>query len=240
MSLNYQVSSELLNINENKRKIYEENIIKKCEKCSVEGKASCQKCVLSTKLLFRYYNANISVDYWSRNIDGFKGDEQLVKLYNLLTKDITKTYESGISYLLKGSHGNGKTYIASLLIKKFVEKGYSGLYTTLSEIVNVLLHSDFKAKITADKCLKICDILVIDEFDTRHMGNSENAGMLFGKLLESILRIRLQNKMPTILITNNPDPTKALGDALGASITSLISGYVKEINVIGRDFRKIK
>jgi DNA replication protein DnaC len=227
----------LKNINENKRKIYENNIISKCDKCSITNTASCDKCVLLIKIIYRYAEANIPLDFWSRNIDQFQGDPKLVKLYNVLTKDLKDTYENGYSFILKGKHGTGKTYFASMTLKRIVEKGYSGLYTTLSDVVDVLLHADYKAKSSGNRELKNVDFLVLDEFDSRFIG-SESSGMLFGKILESIIRIRLQNKMPTILITNDPDPTKALGAALGESLTSLISGYMKEIYVTGRDFRK--
>jgi hypothetical protein len=45
--------------------------------------------------------------------------------------------------------------------------------------------------------------------------------------------------MPTILISNDLDPAKALGEALGASISSLISGFCKKIVVIGGDYREV-
>ena len=89
----------------------------------------------------------------------------------------------------------------------------------------------------AGRELKMCDFLVIDEFDSRFI-QSETAGELYGRILESIIRIRFQNNMPTIMISNDVDPIKSLGTALGASIGSLISGHAKEVFVTGGDYRK--
>ena len=239
MSPNYQPCSQLRVVSDNKKKLYEESIIKKCEKCSVNGITGCDKCVLSFKLINRYCGGNIPIDFINRSISGFSGDPKLIKLYNTLTEDLAKTYESGDSLLLLGSHGVGKTFFSCMILKRVLEKGYSGLYTTLSDVVEVLLHADYTSKSNANRELKMIDFLVIDEFDARYV-NTENSGVLFGRILEQILRIRLQNYMPTILITNNPDPTKSLGEALGASITSLINGYMKKIPVVGKDFRTVK
>jgi len=187
-------------------------------------------------LVDRYTDANIPLDFFYRTIEDFVGDKKIRTLYEDTTKDVVKSYRDGKSVCLRGNHGVGKTMISCLILKKCVEKGMCGLYATLGDIVNVLVYGDRITKFEASRELKMVDWLVIDEFDSRFMGSDASAE-LFGRILESIIRIRFQNSMPTILITNNPDPTKALGEHLGASISSLMKGYVWDIPVIGKDHR---
>lgn len=238
MAINYTPCSQLRTIPENKFLLQKETIISNCDVCSKKVFISCNKCMLLDKLFSRYYSANIPVNYWNKSIErDFCGDKQLLSLYESITIDTKTFFSNGTSIFLKGMHGVGKTFISSMILKKIVEKGYNGLYSTLSDIVNVAVYGNYKDKFDALRELKMIDFLVIDEFDPRFF-SSDASAELFGRILESLIRIRFQNQMPTILVTNNPDPTKALGDSLGASISSLISGHCKEIFIVGKDFRK--
>jgi len=239
MAAIYQPCEQLRTIPKNKIEIYRREIIDSCEHCSKANKIGCDKCVLRSMLIDRYSDANIPLDFVDKTINDFVGDKKIKVLYEDTTRDIIKSYKFGRSVCLRGNHGVGKTMISCLILKKCVEKGMKGLYSTLGDIVNVLIYGDIKTKFEASRELKMVDWLVIDEFDSRFMG-SDNSAELFGRILESIIRIRFQNSLPTFLITNNPDPTKALGDQLGASIGSLMKGYVWDIPVIGADYRKNK
>jgi DNA replication protein DnaC len=237
MEMNYCYSEQLRTISKTKIGLLRQGIIDSCPNCSTLNKVGCEKCDLKSKLFNRYIEANIPLDFIDKSMKDFYGDKKLVKLFEYITDDLLKSFSTGQSFILRGAHGTGKTMIASLVLKKAVEKGMSGLYTTLSDVVNVLVYAEKLAKFTASRELKLVDWLVIDEFDSRFMGSDVSAE-LFGRILEAIIRIRFQNTMPVILITNQPDPTKALGDQLGASISSLISGYCTDVPVIGKDFRK--
>ena len=229
---------QLRNIPINKMQIYKGEIIASCEICSKAGIVICDKCALKNKLLDRYIDANIPIDFWRKSRNDFYGDPNLIKLYDEITNDVDEFFKSGKSLFLKGMHGVGKTLFASLVLKKIVEKGFSGLYSTLSDIVATIVGADYKARFEAGRELKMVDFLIIDEFDPRFFGN-DNSAELFGRILEALIRIRFQNYMPTILITNNmANINRALGDALGASIDSLLSGYCREVFITGADYRK--
>jgi len=194
--------------------------------------------MLLEKVYTRYYEANIPMDYWDKTMEkNFKGDQKLKDIYNEIVDNVEDYFNSGQSYIIKGLHGTGKTWLSSLLLKKIVEKGHSGLYTTLSDIVSIATCSDYSERSNSARELKMVDFLVIDEFDPRFF-SSDASAELFGRIAEAIIRIRFQNKLPTILVTNNPDPAKSFGEALGASINSLISGYCKEVFIVGPDKRK--
>lgn len=236
MSAQFQHCVPLRNIPENKYNLYLNNIIKKCEICGKAKKVSCEKCALMHKLYNRYYEANIPIDYWMKEIDEFYGDKNLVSLHETISEKFEDFYLEGISLFLKGQHGTGKTLFSSLLLKSIAIKGYNCLYTTLFDMVSVLIQGDYDDRFDAGRELKMIDLLVIDEFDPRFFAKTGED--IYGKVLESIIRIRFQNKLPTILISNNPDPIKAFGTAMAISLDSLISGYCKEIFVTGKDARK--
>jgi hypothetical protein len=80
--------------------------------------------------------------------------------------------------------------------------------------------------------------LVIDEFDTRFMG-SENAADLFGRILEPIMRARIQNRMPLFFCTNSSKVEASFSGPLQASIESLMN-VVKLVPIIGGDDARIK
>ena len=237
MSVNFPFCKGLRNIPTNKSQIFKTAIINGCDKCKEYQVPTCDKCSIKFKLLDRYFDANIPIDYWQKNIANFVGDKRLLDIYENM--NVADSFKNGSSFLFKGQHGVGKTFMSCLILKKILEKGYRGLYSTLFDIVTTIVHGPNSEKYEANKELKMIDFLVVDEFDSRFFANDASAE-LNGRILESILRIRFQNALPTIIITNNPDPTKCLGDALGSSISSLISGYAKEVSVIGSDFRKNK
>ncbi|NJO18636.1 MAG: hypothetical protein HC877_23785 [Thioploca sp.] len=91
----------------------------------------------------QYYIANIPVDYWFRDMDAFVGPKVLSKRYGEMTENIDLTYSEGLKMCFAGSHGTGKTFVCSCILKRVVETGkYNGLYVNLTDIINVLLSSD--------------------------------------------------------------------------------------------------
>lgn len=187
----------------------------------------------------RYAESNIPVEYWTLKMDrDFYGDPRLLEKYNEYITDLKKSYITGSSVCFAGSHGLGKTMTVTCILKKAAQKGYSCLYTTLSDIVSVLTANiSGEDKFLARKELVMVDFLVIDEFDSRFMP-SENAADLYARSLESIFRTRSQNKQPTLMCTNSPNVVESFNGPLKASVDSLMKGYLKVFPVLGEDFRK--
>lgn len=130
------------------------------------------------------------------------------------------------------------TMTITCILKKASQKGFTCLYTTLSDIVNVLTIGGGDDKYLARRELAMVDFLAIDEFDPRFMP-SENAADLYARSLESVFRTRSQNKLPTLMATNSPKPIESFNGSLKNSIDSLIKGYLQIFPVApGKDFRK--
>lgn len=188
----------------------------------------------------RYAESNIPVEYWSLKMEkDFTGDSRLFKKYQEYTADIKSSYINGVSLCFAGNNGVGKTFTTSSILKIASQTGYSCLYSTLSDIVNVLTQASNEERFSAKRELMLVDFLVIDEFDSRFIP-SENAADLYARTLESIFRTRSQNKIPTLMCTNSPNIIESFHGPLKISIDSLMKGYLKIFPVFGEDFRKRK
>lgn len=186
----------------------------------------------------RYAESNIPIEYWSLKMErDFHGDPRLLERYNEYIKDLKSAYLNGNSICFAGGHGVGKTMTVTCILKKASQKGYSCLYSTLSDIVHVVTQGIGEDKYLSRRELALVDFLVIDEFDSRFMP-SENAADLYARSLENVFRSRSQNKLPTLMCTNSPNIVESFNGPLKQSIDSLIKGYLKIFPVFGEDFRK--
>lgn len=187
----------------------------------------------------RYAECNIPIDYWTLKMErDFRGDPRLLAKYNEYTQDLKTSYMTGTSLCFAGGHGLGKTMTITCILKKASQKGFNCLYTTLSDIVSVLTTGGGEDKYLARRELTMVDFLAIDEFDPRFMP-SEMAADLYARSLESVFRTRSQNKLPTLMASNSPNPVESFKGPLKDSIDSLMKGYLKVFPVApGKDFRK--
>lgn len=186
----------------------------------------------------RYAESNIPIEYWSLRMDrDFQGDPRLLTKFNEYISDLKNSYVTGSSLCFAGGHGLGKTMTTTCILKKASQKGFSCLYTTLSDIVSVLTQATGEDRFVARRELALVDFLAIDEFDSRFMP-SENAADLYARSLESVFRTRSQNRLPTLMCTNSPNVVESFSGPLKASVDSLMKGYLKVFPVMGEDFRK--
>src|SRR5690606_27675418 len=101
------------------------------------------------------------------------------------------------------------------ILKRAVEKGSSGLYITLNDIISA---TQSQEKYSARKELLTVDFLVIDEFDSRHIPQTDKSTDFFGRVLEDTLRWRAQNMLPLFLCTNSPNPLEAFHGSIKESV----------------------
>lgn len=186
----------------------------------------------------RYSESNIPIEYWDLKMEkDFIGDPRLKQKYDEYVTDMKSSYITGNSLFLSGNHGVGKTMTVTCILKKACQKGYTCLYTTLSDIVSALTQATNEEKFMARRELVLVDFLVIDEFDPRFMA-SDNAADLYARSLEGVFRARSSNKQPTLMCTNSPNVVEGFHGPLKASIDSLMKGYTKIFPVLGEDMRK--
>src|ERR1700722_17595480 len=113
--MNYQAlprSQSLHNIPQRKLDEAIQALIMDCKACS--GKSNldglCQKCSVNIIARNRWYDANIPLDFWAREIKDFVGPEPLKKAYDYFSSNVEKMYSNGVSVCVCGSHGIGKSF----------------------------------------------------------------------------------------------------------------------------------
>jgi DNA replication protein DnaC len=229
------------------RKLQEKllSAIQSCDVCSKKtlklGDALdglCSKCSVIITAYNRYAESNIPMEYWDLKMEkDFVGDPKLLNKYNDLVADLKSNFVNGTSICFAGNHGIGKTMTVACLLKKAAQRGFSAMYTTLTDVVNVLTQAPNEEKFTARRELTMVDFLAVDELDPRFMA-TENAADLYARTLEGVFRTRAQNKLPLFLCTNSPNIVEAFSGALKQSLDSLMKGHVQMFVVMGDDFRK--
>lgn len=172
------------------------------------------------------------------NLGDFKGPKSLVEVYINTVSDLNKSYNDGVCFCLAGTHGAGKTTATTNILKKATHKNFTALYTNLGDVVSSFILPPNEEKYYARKELTEVDFLVMDELDYRHIG-TENAADLFGRTFEQVLRTRLQNKLPTIIVSNSPNPIETFNGPLKESLGSLMT-KLPLIPIIGPDIRKMQ
>ncbi len=221
------------------------DIIQACPRCSVVKKKAtdnlsdgiCADCSIRTVAIRRYADANVPVEYWDLSMDNFHGPGKLKSKYEEIVGNLPEVYKKGYTICLAGQHGVGKTMSLCNIIKVASLKGYTGLYTSLSDIANVSTSPDMDDRFSAQRELKSVDFLTIDEVDDRFLSQSNHSNEFFSRLFELTLRTRIQNSLPTFIATNSPNLREVFGGAFKASLGSLLHKFVT-ITVVGEDVRR--
>lgn len=216
-----------------------EVIEKKIRRECVCGGPGCNTCRDKISRIRRYEAANIPVEYWLLAFKDFKGDQKFKEAFSEKIKSINDIYERGESYAFVGNFGIGKTYAACCLLKKAIISDYSAKYYNMSDIITKVLNKNDPDTL---KELTEIDFLVIDEFSKRFIFASEKSEQIFGQTMEQILRSRFQNKMPTVICSNNEDIDEVLlaqnSSDFAKAFESLRRKHMTVYYILGNDFRK--
>jgi DNA replication protein DnaC len=203
----------------------------------------CPTCRAYNTAFLRYAESNIPVEYWYIDMENnFHGSKGLLDKYNKIVADIPLAYNNATSIIFAGSNGLGKTFTTSCILKRAVQAAYSGLYITLGDFVNVMMNAPNDEKYLSRKELLTVDFLVLDEWDSRYF-SSESQANLYAKVLEEILRSRIQNRLPTFICTNSMSLTENITGKFKISIDSIANLVDFFIVLPGEnigDYRKVK
>lgn len=131
-----------------------------------------------------------------------------------------------------GGTGLGKTHISTAIAKKVIDKGYSVVYDSASDILSAFEADKFsrnKNESAAQKYLE-CDLLIIDDL------GSEFRSQLTEVSLYSLLNSRICSNKATIISTNLNDG-RELSKAYNERITSRLLGEFRAFRFVGSDIR---
>lgn len=221
-----------------------------CADCQDTGYAGNQKCHCFQKAIIDllYTQSNLkevlqrenfdtfSLDFYSANyIDKITGQTSLEMAKHALRicRHFTDTFADEFQNLLfYGDTGIGKSFLSNCIAKELMDRAYSVIYFTASELFGVFAKSAFDRDADAgntESLIHTCDLLIIDDLGTE-LGNSFTVSQLFICLNERILR-----KKSTIISTNlSLNDVKSI---YSERIFSRISSNFTFIKLAGDDIR---
>ena len=184
-----------------------------------------------------YYASGIGLTYMWLGKHDFHGDPKALEAVSGYVKEMEDKAANGTGLILSSKgFGNGKTLLATIVLKAAIWKGYTAYFTTMADFVsNTRMgwhdkeYQDwFKRRVAGAK------FLVIDDLGRERVEGAANSNAYSDKDLDSLLRTRVQNGQVTIVTTNFD--MKGLG-VYGDQIHSLLTEKSIPVIVEGEDYR---
>ena len=137
------------------------------------------------------------------------------------------------SLLMIGGAGRGKTHFASAIGRTVIDKGYSVVYESATNIVNTFESERFGRDLEADPSKYYsCSLLIIDD-----LGTEFNTQFSLSAIF-NLINHRIINGLSTIVTTNLS--LKEIETNYKERIFSRLSGEFTVLPFCGRDIRRIK
>ena len=191
-------------------------------------------CEVQLLLQKHYFRANIGREYHDICLNDFEGGDASSVVP--VVRDFLANYESnfhfGLGLTFTGPYGTGKTFAMTCVLKELVKQGRNVYFTTFEQLINVWGDSwhDATAKGMLEKRLKTAEVLGLDELRT----DPRNAGGFLANGLDSVIRFRTANLLPT-LVTTNMDADYEKSEF--AKVYSLLAAKNTRVETKGHDRR---
>ena len=141
--------------------------------------------------------------------------------------------EKGQAFLLIGKNGSGKSSSACLPLIAALRGGYTASFVNFPDLVGGWRRSWRDAALARHLDERLHrDLVVLDEVGKEHIGNDDT---FVASRLDSLLRLRRGEMLPTIITTNLQ--VAELISRYGESIGSLLADRYKTVNYRPGDFR---
>lgn len=167
-------------------------------------------------------------------LDYHQAAETLKKVAQYAGKvDIAK--RKGLSLLLAGSNGTGKTLLGSSVLKQAIRKGFSVQMATLGGIIQVFTDgwSSPEKRILFDERVRNVDFLMIDDVGKEYSAKTSDLTEI---MFDNLIRYRVGRRKPFILTTNTS--ASDMKNRYGNSLMSLLSGKALTVTMVGEDYRR--
>lgn len=166
----------------------------------------------------------------------FDYGEQVLEQVQQYASNLNNAREHGISLLLWGPNGTGKTLLAAATLKEAIRQGFSSQMTSLGGLIEVYTDGwgDAGKKEIYNRRIRNVDFLFIDDVGKEYKAKS---GDLVEVAFDNLIRYRSFRNKPFILTTNTN--ISNLEGTYGQSLVSLLQGKSIAIKVGGQDYRKL-
>ncbi|MFV0363585.1 MAG: ATP-binding protein [Suipraeoptans sp.] len=220
-----------------------------CDDCKDTGYIGTTKCHCfkqrEVKLLYSQSNLGdildkenfktFNLNFYSNKIDKKTGrsNRENAKIALETCKDFVDSFKNAEdNLLLYGDTGVGKTFLSHCIAKELIDKSYSVIYLTASELFDSLADAKFHNNNKAGSHIYDCDLLIIDDLGTE-LSNSFTSTEMF-----VITNDRLLKKKSTIISTNLS--LEDLKEKYTERVFSRISSNYSLLRLTGEDIRIVK
>jgi DNA replication protein DnaC len=240
-------------LKEGELKPTEENSFNGCNKCDAgyldDGKmCDCMKLEFKKR---RYNNCNIDLEYaslplYEEEIIAYLKDDDYIaddpkkhgKMPILLNPFIEDYIENAKSYKLDGRGiifngpvGRGKSLSAMKILMHIVDKGYTGYFTTIKNLFDMIKKSWTDEEFEKTKnYIYNCDFLVIDDLGTEYRKDGSDWALTE---LDGLMRQRYYKKLPLIITTNTQ--LEKLTEKYAQRIVSLFQERSLVVSIVSKE-----
>lgn len=219
-------------------KIIDELSTKYCDNCTVcggkrtvttsTGRQKC-KCLEKYNKEYSLYEANVPKEFhtMSRNdltMEWVQDNRATYERAIKYSKQLDKALSKGFGLYLVGKSGAGKSFIASLLLKRALQEGHTGYFILLRDLVaagiNAMRDPDLQNDV--NYLVTEVDFLVLDDVDKVTAAKNQE---LVSTVLMALLKKRKYHGKPLIVTSGCPMDTlpRQIGGDLARTITSGLS-----------------
>jgi len=227
MRLGEQERKELLLIHD--------QIVSACQYCA--GK-SCQVCTGKFEIYPAMVRANLPKLYWDEEISRLD-DPLTAKVVSNYVKNIEQMRRKGCGLYLWGqTKGAGKSLAACVILKEALRRGYTGYFTTLSDLVTKCFNKmyDQQAQEEFKRNILDVDFLVLDDIGKEYKSEKNT---FIDSAYDNLFRERYYSCRP-ILVTSNAKRTEVIKEeqgTFGQALLSLFREQLCDVFIAGRDRR---
>ena len=136
---------------------------------------------------------------------------------------------TGESLFFYGNSGLGKTFLSHCIAKDLIEKGFTVIYQTAPELIEILRKNAFGESSEEAELINVCDLLIIDDLGT------ESLTAYSEQVIFNIINTRLLSGRKMIISTNLN--LEELMNIYPERICSRIFGNFKIFDFYGDDIR---
>lgn len=199
----------------------------------IQYKKNYEKNLIKSRIPRNYWNPEISqYNNMGRNESEVAINERNLVVATSIYNDINSFLKPGKNLYLQGSVGAGKSFIACMVGKRSILKGFSVLFYEFTDLCNLFLKADKNDDdINAIDFSRYCDLLILDSID-----KFKTSKDLQISLFNQTISTRIQNKRSNIF--TSVTPFDLIKNVIGLGNHSLITERCKVISFVGKDYRE--
>jgi len=208
-----------------------------CKGARIVGEENLVKCSCLNQFNTAYAQAHANIPAAFRELtsqdiaENFKQENhEHFRRIQLYTQQQEKALETGFGLFIQGDNGSGKSFIATLILKHALCKGYSGYFILMSDLVNATFEAlrDVEVKKDLEKLIVQTDFLIIDEVDKSFQDQNENVQ----KILLPLFKKRCDYFKKPLIVTSNVAKVD-IAQTIGKTIAAMFTERLTEITFVG-------